>query len=136
LRHWGNIAVIITLAACAILELGDGKIDQDDLFCRRVNNSVATNSAVHCTDILYNSWDYADMQTVNISELRSNLLKYLEKANSGEQISVTTNGKLLATITPPIDQKQLAQQQLEQLAKSAQLMDIVSPTDAEWEENT
>lgn len=77
----------------------------------------------------------ATMQTVNISDLRTNLLKYLEKANSGEQISVTANGKLIATIAPPINQKQLAQQQLEQLAKTATLVDIVTPISAEWDAN-
>ena len=75
------------------------------------------------------------MQTINISDFRANLLKYLEKANSGEQISVTTNGKLLATITPPIKQKQQAKQQLEQLAASASIGDVISPTDSSWELN-
>ena len=75
------------------------------------------------------------MQTVNISDFRANLLKYLEKANSGEQINVTTNGKLIATIAPPINQKQIAQQQLEQLAKSAHVMDVVTPIDSEWDVN-
>ncbi len=75
------------------------------------------------------------MQTVNISDFRANLLKYLEKANSGEQIGVTTNGKLLATITPPIQQKQQAKQQLEQLAKSAKIDDVINPTDSNWEAN-
>jgi prevent-host-death family protein len=75
------------------------------------------------------------MQTVNISDFRANLLKYLEKANSGEQISVTTNGKLIATITPPINKKQLAQQQLEQLAKTATLADVTTPINAEWDAN-
>ncbi|WP_075184717.1 type II toxin-antitoxin system Phd/YefM family antitoxin [Teredinibacter haidensis] len=75
------------------------------------------------------------MQTVNISDFRANLLKYLEKANGGEQISVTTNGKLIATIAPPINQKQLAQQQLELLAKSAKITDVVAPIDSEWDAN-
>ena len=75
------------------------------------------------------------MQTVNISDFRANLLKYLEKANSGEQISVTTNGKLIATITPPIKQKLQAKQQLEQLATSANIGDVISPTDLSWEAN-
>lgn len=75
------------------------------------------------------------MQTVNISDFRANLLKYLERANAGEQISVTTNGKLIATITPPINQKQLAQQQLAQLAKSARIHDVVAPIDSEWDAN-
>jgi prevent-host-death family protein len=75
------------------------------------------------------------MQTVNISDLRANLLKYLEKANAGEQISVTTNGKLIATITPPLNRKHLAQQQLEQLAKSAKITDVVAPIGSEWDAN-
>lgn len=73
------------------------------------------------------------MQTVNISDFRANLLKYLEKANAGEQISVTTNGKLLATIAPPLDQKKLARQELMQLAKTATIHDIVSSTEADWD---
>lgn len=75
------------------------------------------------------------MQTINISDFRANLLKYLEKANSGEQISVTTNGKLIATIAPPVNQKQLAKQQLKQLAKGAKILDVVTPTDSEWDIN-
>ena len=75
------------------------------------------------------------MQTVNISDFRANLLKYLEKVNSGEQISVTTNGKLIATITPPIKQKLQAKQQLEQLATSANIGDVINPTDLSWEAN-
>ena len=73
------------------------------------------------------------MQTVNISEFRANLLKYLEKANAGEQISVTTNGKLIATIAPPVNQKQIAQQQLQQLAKNAKINDVVTPVDSDWD---
>jgi len=75
------------------------------------------------------------MHTVNISDFRANLLKYLEKANSGEIINVTTNGKLIATITPPINQKQQAKEQLALLAKSAKVMDVVAPTDSEWDAN-
>lgn len=59
------------------------------------------------------------MQTVSISDFRANLLRYLEKANAGEQISVTTNGKLLATITPAANQKQQAKAQLAALASNA-----------------
>ena len=75
------------------------------------------------------------MQTINISDFRANLLKYLEKANAGEQINVTTNGKLIATITPPINKKHEAQEQLAQLAKSADIADVVAPIDTEWEAN-
>ncbi|WP_018276143.1 type II toxin-antitoxin system prevent-host-death family antitoxin [Teredinibacter turnerae] len=75
------------------------------------------------------------MRTVNISDFRANLLKYLEKANAGEHFCVTTNGKHIATITPPANRKQLAQQQLAKLAEQTVIEDIVSPTDAEWDAN-
>ncbi len=73
------------------------------------------------------------MQTVNISDFRANLLKYLETANAGEQISVTSNGKLLATIIPPTNQKELAKQKLKALATTAKIHDITSPTECEWD---
>ena len=73
------------------------------------------------------------MQTINISDFRSNLLKYLELARSGEQISVTSNGKLLATIAPPVNQKELAREQLDSLAASAKLHDVTAPIDSKWD---
>jgi prevent-host-death family protein len=73
------------------------------------------------------------MQTVNISDFRANLLKYLEIAGAGEQITVTSNGKFLATIAPPINQKKLAKKQLNSLALTAKVQDVTSPTDNEWE---
>lgn len=73
------------------------------------------------------------MQTINISDFRANLLKYLEKANSGEQISVTSNGKLLATIAPPVNQKETAKQQLRSLASTAKIHDVTTPTDCDWD---
>jgi len=73
------------------------------------------------------------MQTINISDFRANLLKYLETANSGELISVTSNGKLLATITPPVNQKVLAKQKLKALVSTAKIHDIISPANCEWD---
>jgi len=73
------------------------------------------------------------MQTINISDFRANLLKYLQKANQGEQIMVTTNGKSIATITPPVQQKQLAKEQLSALAASAKLKDVISPIESQWD---
>lgn len=73
------------------------------------------------------------MQTVNISDLRSNLLKYLEMANSGELISVTSSGKLLATITPPTNQREQAKQQLAVLAANAKVHDVTTSTGCEWD---
>jgi prevent-host-death family protein len=73
------------------------------------------------------------MQTVNISDFRANLLKYLEIAGSGEQITVTSNGKLLATIAPPLNQKELAKKQLNSLASTAKIQDVINPIDSNWD---
>lgn len=73
------------------------------------------------------------METINISDFRANLLAYLEKANAGEPISVTTNGRLIATITAPINQKELAKNQLQELAKSAKVIDVTSPINEPWD---
>ena len=73
------------------------------------------------------------MQTVNISEFRANLLKYLELANSGEIISVTSKGRLLATINPPQNQQAIAKRQLASLSQTAVIRDVISPTGSEWE---
>lgn len=83
----------------------------------------------HCTITL----ERLTMHTINISDFRANLLKYLEIANSGELISVTSNGKLLATIAPPVNQKEAAKQQLQTLASTARIHDVTKPTDCEWD---
>lgn len=59
------------------------------------------------------------METVTISDFRSNLLKYLEKASSGCQITVTSNGRSLATICPPPNQQKQARKQLKALVSTA-----------------
>ena len=79
-----------------------------------------------------NCFDGEFMQTINISEFRANLLKYLENANSGEVISITTNVRLLATITPPEQQKSQAKKQLKSLAGKAKIHDVISPSDENW----
>ena len=73
------------------------------------------------------------MQTINISDFRANLLKQLERANSGEQLTVTSNGKLLATITPPQNKMELAKKTLKALGANAIVHDVVSPTESEWD---
>ena len=73
------------------------------------------------------------MRSVNISEFRANLLKYLKLANSGEEVSVTSNGRLLATITAPAGKKEAAREKLQSLATDAVIGDILSPTGEGWE---
>ena len=67
------------------------------------------------------------MTSVNITELRANLLKYLNKAQQGEQITVISNGQRLATIVAPLAQKQRAKARLKRLSKTAKIHDVTSP---------
>lgn len=73
------------------------------------------------------------METVNISELRANLLNYLQKAKDGHKIIITSHGETLATIVPPIDKNRQAKAKLKLLAKNAVIYDVVSPGNDEWD---
>ncbi|MEX1032765.1 MAG: type II toxin-antitoxin system prevent-host-death family antitoxin [Cellvibrionaceae bacterium] len=73
------------------------------------------------------------VETVNISDFRANLLKYLEKASAGQQIIVTTNGRVLATISPPIQLRETARSQLAGLAATAKIHDVTSPIKVDWD---
>ncbi len=72
------------------------------------------------------------MENVNITELRANLLKYLKKAQSGEQILITSGGQVLATLVAPIDLRRSSKRKLKQLSKAAILRDVISPTEETW----
>lgn len=73
------------------------------------------------------------MIQVNISEFRSNLLKYLKNVQLGEQINVTSKGTLLATVVPPVNQRDAAKAELSKLAKTAVIHDVVSPVETDWD---
>lgn len=72
------------------------------------------------------------MQNVNISDLRANLLSYLQKARDGEELTITSHGEILATILPPIDKREKAKRMLSALSKTTVIGDIVSPDGDDW----
>jgi antitoxin (DNA-binding transcriptional repressor) of toxin-antitoxin stability system len=51
----------------------------------------------------------------------------------GEHLNVTSKGTPLATLTPPIDQHQYARTQLEKLARTAIIHDVLSPVEERWD---
>ena len=75
----------------------------------------------------------ADMKNVSISELRANLLKYLTLVQQGEPINVTSKGKVLATLTPPVSQQDAAKLKLGKLAGTAVIHDVISPIEDSWD---
>ena len=73
------------------------------------------------------------METVNISEFRANLLKYLVKAKNGEELNITSHGEVLATIVPPANRAKRAKARLKQLSKTAVIGDVLSPLGEDWD---
>ena len=70
-----------------------------------------------------------EMKTVSISELRANLLQYLSQVQRGERIEVTSKGAVLATLVPPIGEREVARARLEELAVG----DVITPIGDDWE---
>lgn len=73
------------------------------------------------------------MRSINITELRNHLPHYLSTVQRGNKILVTTHGKVIARIVPPVDTKSEALKQLKILRKKCKVGDVVSPIDDEWD---
>ena len=73
------------------------------------------------------------MHEINITELRSHLPKYIGRVKKGEQILVTSRGKVVASIVPAQDVRTSARKRLAELRECCRVGDVVSPTGAEWE---
>lgn len=73
------------------------------------------------------------MKTINVTELRQHLPTYLKRAAAGEEISITSHGKVIARLLPEKDPSQEARNWLESLRGKVVLGDIISPVgDMEW----
>lgn len=73
------------------------------------------------------------METVGVSELRENLMKYLKKVQAGEPVTITSRGHQVARLVPLEERMKESGRILRQLRKTAVLGDIVSPIEEEWE---
>jgi len=72
------------------------------------------------------------MNTIAVSDLRANLMKVLKKINQGTTFTITSHGRVVAMLVPPVESSDIAKQKLEKLAKKAVIGDIISPIDIEW----
>lgn len=73
------------------------------------------------------------MREVNVTELRSHLPQYLASVEGGTEILVTSHGKVIARILPPIDIRQAAKEKLKKLRKCCKIGDVTSPIDESWD---
>lgn len=73
------------------------------------------------------------MSSVNVTELRSRLPDYLKKVRAGEEISVTSRGKVIARLIPEHDESEAARGRLAAIRKTSFVGDVVSPVGDAWE---
>lgn len=73
------------------------------------------------------------MHAVNITELRNHLPEYLSRVHDGTEISITSHGRVIARIVPPIDIKNHALQQLKKLRKRCKIGNVTARIDENWE---
>lgn len=73
------------------------------------------------------------MQTVNTTEFRQHLPNYLRRAAAGEEIRITSRGRVIARLLPEEDVVAAARRRLEALRGQVKLGDVESPSGEEWD---
>jgi prevent-host-death family protein len=73
------------------------------------------------------------MIRVNVTELRNHLPTYLGRVKTGEEVAVTSRGKVIARLVPEVDECKAARLRLETSRKDSMIGDVVSPTGEVWE---
>lgn len=73
------------------------------------------------------------MREINVTELRNHLPQYLSNAQNGMEILVTSHGRVIARILPPIDTQSDAINKLKKLQKHCTVGDVLSPVDEKWD---
>ncbi|MFH1942719.1 MAG: type II toxin-antitoxin system prevent-host-death family antitoxin [bacterium] len=73
------------------------------------------------------------METVAVSELRSNLMRILKRIERGSIITITSRGRPIARMLPPENSMMEAREKLKTIRETASVGDVVSPIDEEWE---
>jgi prevent-host-death family protein len=73
------------------------------------------------------------MLEVTVTTFRKHIPDYLGKVRKGEDIALTSRGKVIARLIPPVDERQHAQEQLAALRATCRIDDVVTPLDEKWE---
>lgn len=75
------------------------------------------------------------MLEVSVTTFRKHIPDYLGKVCKGEDIALTSRGKVIARLVPPADERLSARDQLAALRGVCRIGDILSPIEVEWEAN-
>ncbi len=74
-----------------------------------------------------------NMTKVNITELRKSLPTYLKQVSQGQEVVITSHGKIIARLIPEQNQSEKAKQRLIALRNKCRIGDITSPIDDSWD---
>lgn len=72
------------------------------------------------------------METVNTTEFRRHLPSYLRRAAAGEEIRITSRGRIIARLLPEQDRIVAVRRRLDALQGQVKLGDVESPSGEEW----
>jgi prevent-host-death family protein len=72
------------------------------------------------------------MQQVKITDLRAHLPAFLKKVSKGEQIQITSHGKVIARLVPENNIVETAQKRLDALRGTMIVGDIMETLDSNW----
>jgi prevent-host-death family protein len=73
------------------------------------------------------------MHEVNVTELRNHLQMYLGQVQKGDEILVTSRGKVIARLVPGTQERLSALERVTALRGKCRVGDVVSPLDDAWE---
>ncbi len=73
------------------------------------------------------------MEKINVSTLRENLAAYISKVKKGQVITITSHGHELAMLVPAEKKHEKSKSKLKALGKTANIGDILSSIDEDWE---
>ncbi len=72
------------------------------------------------------------MRTVSVTELRQHLPAWLKKVEAGEEVRVTSRGRVIARLMPERNPQDVALKRLETLRGTVIVGDILAPIDEGW----
>jgi len=72
------------------------------------------------------------MIEVSVTTFRNNIPDFINKVRNGEDVSLTSRGKVIARLVPPADDRQIARQKLDVLRTTCHIGDVLSPLGEEW----
>lgn len=72
------------------------------------------------------------MPTVSVTEFRQYLPTWLKRVQAGEEVHITSRGRVIARLLPKEDPAEVARKRLEALQGTVIVGDILAPLDEEW----